>query len=49
MLDIFVSEIGNPRVVVDDYFVTDWEGEMITRDVDEYARNIYGEDIIHIF
>lgn len=49
MLDIFVRDIRDPRVVVDDYFVKNWHGEMITRDVDEYARKTYGEDIVHIF
>lgn len=49
MLDIFVRDIRDPRVVVDDYFVKNWHGEMITRDVDEYARKKYGEDIVHIF
>ena len=49
MLDIFVSEIADSRVICDDYFVRKWEGEMITRDVDEYVRVQYGEDICHIF
>jgi nicotinic acid mononucleotide adenylyltransferase len=37
------------RVVIDDYFIRDWTGEMITRDVDIYARERYGEDIVHVF
>ncbi|MBC7503437.1 epoxyqueuosine reductase QueH [Candidatus Gracilibacteria bacterium] len=49
MLDIFVSDIADARVITDDYFVREWEGEMITRDVDIYARRQYGEDICHIF
>jgi predicted adenine nucleotide alpha hydrolase (AANH) superfamily ATPase/nicotinic acid mononucleotide adenylyltransferase len=49
MLDIFVREIGDDRVFVDDYFIRNWKGEMITRDVDEYAKRKYGEDIVHIF
>lgn len=49
MLDIFVREIDDDRVVIDDYFVKNWEWEMITKDVDLYAREKYGEDVIHIF
>lgn len=49
MLDIFVSDIADARVIIDDYFVREWEREMITRDVDIYARRQYGEDICHIF
>ena len=36
-------------MIVDDYFVRNWKGEMITRDVDLYAKEKYGEDISHIF
>jgi nicotinic acid mononucleotide adenylyltransferase len=36
-------------VIVDDYFLKNWEGEMITRDVDEYCKKQYGDDIVHIF
>jgi nicotinic acid mononucleotide adenylyltransferase len=36
-------------VIIDDYFVHNWKGEMITRDVDLYAREKYGDDIVHIF
>ena len=36
-------------VIVDDYFIRNWKGEMITRDVDQYCREKYGDDIIHIF
>ena len=36
-------------VIIDDYFLKNWEGEMITRDVDQYCREKYGEDIVHIF
>jgi epoxyqueuosine reductase len=49
LLDIFVTEIADERVIVDSYFIREWEDEMITRDADEYCRKIYGEDIIHIF
>jgi nicotinic acid mononucleotide adenylyltransferase len=49
MLEIFASEIGDARVNIDDYFIQNWEGEMITRDVDIYAREKYGEDIVHVF
>jgi predicted adenine nucleotide alpha hydrolase (AANH) superfamily ATPase/nicotinic acid mononucleotide adenylyltransferase len=37
------------RVIIDDYFIKNWEGEMITRDVDIYAREKYSEDIVHVF
>jgi nicotinic acid mononucleotide adenylyltransferase len=36
-------------VIVDDYFIKNWDGEMITRDVDEYCKKRYGDDIIHVF
>ena len=36
-------------MIVDDYFLTKWDGEMISKDVDLYAREQYGEDICHIF
>lgn len=49
MLDIFVSEIDDPRVVIDDYFVREWKGEMVTKDVDIYVREKYGEESIHVF
>ncbi|MBC7498104.1 epoxyqueuosine reductase QueH [Candidatus Gracilibacteria bacterium] len=49
MLDIFVGEIADIRIIIDDFFLTKWEGNMITRDVDLYARGKYGEDICHIF
>ena len=49
MLRIFVDEIDDRRVSIDEYFLNNWEGEMITKDVDLYAREKYGEDIIHIF
>ena len=49
MLQIFVSEIGDERVIIDDYFIKNWEGEMITQDVDIYAREKYSEDIVHVF
>ena len=49
MLDIFVKEIDDSRVIIDDYFISSWKGEMITRDVDIYAKAKYGEDIIHVF
>jgi epoxyqueuosine reductase len=37
------------KIIIDDHFIRNWEWEMITRDVDLYAREKYGEDIIHIF
>ncbi len=49
MLDIFVSEIWDSRVIVDDYFMHEWKWEMITRDADFYVRGKYGEDSVHIF
>jgi nicotinate (nicotinamide) nucleotide adenylyltransferase len=49
MLDIFVWEIDDERVIIDDYFIRNWKGEMITKDVDLYAKEKYGEDIIHLF
>ncbi len=49
MLRIFVEEIDDGRLSIDDHFLTHWKGEMITRDVDRYVREKYGEDIIHIF
>jgi epoxyqueuosine reductase len=49
MLDIFVWELADPRVSIDDYFIKNWEWEMITRDIDLYVRAKYGEDITHIF
>ena len=49
LLHIFREEIGNDRVIIDDYFIHEWEGEMITRDVDMYVRAKYGNDICHIF
>ena len=36
-------------MIVDDYFLTKWDGEMISKDVDLYAREQYGDDICHIF
>jgi nicotinic acid mononucleotide adenylyltransferase len=45
---IFVREIGDPRVILDEKFFS-WDREMITRDVDIYAREKYGEDIVHVF
>jgi len=49
MLEIFCEEIGDARVVLDDYFVKNWHGKMITRDVDQYAKKTYGTQIVHIF
>lgn len=49
MLRIFVDEIDDERVLIDEYFLNNWEGEMITKDVDLYCQKEYGEDIIHIF
>ena len=49
MLRIFCDEIADSRVIIDDYFVTKWKGEMITVDVDIYAREKYGQEIVHIF
>jgi nicotinate (nicotinamide) nucleotide adenylyltransferase len=49
MLEIFCQEIKDERVIIDDYFVREWEWEMITEDVDKYAKEKYGVDIVHIF
>lgn len=49
MVDIFVSEIHDTRVVVDYHFLDTFTDEMITRDVDIYAREKYGDEIIHVF
>ncbi len=49
MLEMFCDEIWDTRVYTDDYFLKNWEGEMITRDVDIYARGKYGNDIVHVF
>jgi epoxyqueuosine reductase len=49
MLDIFVREIDDERVLIDDYFIRNWKGEMITKDVDIYAKDTYGDDCVHIF
>lgn len=49
MLRIFVQEIDDDRVTIDDYFIQYWTWEMITRDVDAYCHQKYGKDIIHIF
>jgi nicotinate (nicotinamide) nucleotide adenylyltransferase len=48
MCEIFIEEINDPRVVLDFEFFS-WTGEMITRDVDIYARGKYGGGIVHIF
>ena len=49
MLNIFVSEIDDERVIVDDFFIQNWKWEMITKDVDLYCQKKYGDDIVHIF
>ena len=49
MLEMFRGEVGDERVIIDEYFIKNWEGEMITRDVDVYVRGKYGEDIAHVF
>ncbi len=49
LLQIFVEEIANEKVIIDDYFIKNWQWEMITRDVDEYVRERYWDDICHIF
>lgn len=49
LLHIFVEELDDKRVTIDDFFIKNWKGEMITRDVDRYAREQYGEDRSHIF
>lgn len=43
------SKWQKQKVIIDDYFIKNWEGEMITRDVDIYCREKYGEDIAHVF
>ena len=48
MCEILLEECSDSRVILDLEFFS-WTGEMITRDVDIYARAKYGEDIIHIF
>lgn len=37
------------KVIIDDYFIRNWKGEMITKDVDLYAKEKYGDDVIHVF
>ena len=49
MCDIFIEEISDSRVIVDYYFLDTFTDEMITCDVDIYAREKYGEDIVHVF
>lgn len=49
MLEIFLHEIDDDRVVIDEYFMRDWQWEMTTKDIDTYAREKYAEDIIHVF
>lgn len=49
MIDIFVEEIQDSRVEVDYYFLDTFHDEMITQDVDIYARSRYGDDIVHVF
>lgn len=49
MCDIFVEEIGDSRVFADYYFIDIFTDEMITRDVDIYAQEKYGDDIVHVF
>lgn len=49
MCNIFQNEIGDDRLVLDYYFLDTFKDEMITRDVDEYARTKYSESIIHVF
>ena len=46
MLEMFCDEIWDTRVYTDDYFLKNWEGEMITRDVDIYARGKYAAKMI---
>ena len=48
MCEIFVSEFKDKRVIFDPHFLH-FEWEMITRDVDVYAREKYGTDIVHVF
>lgn len=50
MLYIFLKEFNSDRIILDDYFVCEWkEWNMITRDVDKYVREKYGNDICHVF
>lgn len=49
MLRLFVEDVADDRLILDDYFLKNWKEEMVTRDVDTYAREKYGEDISHIF
>lgn len=46
---IFVQEINDKRVVLDCYFLEEFLGEMITKDVDYYVREKYREECIHVF
>ncbi len=48
LCEIFLWEISDERVILDLEFFS-WKKEMITRDVDIYVREKYGEDGIHIF
>ena len=43
------SEWQKSKVIIDDHFIQNWSWEMITRDVDLYAREKYGDDVVHIF
>jgi epoxyqueuosine reductase len=43
------QEWRDRKVMIDDHFIRNWKGEMITKDVDIYAREKYGDDIVHIF
>ncbi len=49
MLEIFITELDDDRVILDSYFLQNWKGEMITKDVDTYIREKYEEEITHIF
>ena len=49
MLELFVHEMQDERVILDDFFIKNWKGEMITKDVDIYCQKTYGEDIVHVF
>ncbi len=48
LCEIFVWEVLDDRVILDLEFFS-WKKEMITRDVDIYAREKYGDELVHVF
>ncbi len=49
MMRLFVKDIGDDRIVLDTHFLDEWNAEMTTQDVDQYVREAYSEDIVHVF